>query len=306
MKEERLEILNMLRDGIISVEEAEKLISALDEGRGKTGGDERKENHSRGSFKHKSGFFEDFDRGFAGFGKAMGDLFGGFADMGRFHDFEHVKRNSDSIAPDEGDRLDISQQGRGIFRSGSDLTLLPSSDGEIHVGSEDDAYEVMRKDHKIALLCSGDTSVSIPEKIESVSVHIFNGDMSASDLSIPVNLETFNGQISVTGCGEIGYVKTVSGSIQVRLPEASRGLSEIQTVSGHINLLLPGDFNGIVETATISGEILCPSEDNIERVGIPGDIQSGMEFRFGNGDDGRRISCKTVSGDVVIEYADPE
>lgn len=331
MKDERLEILKMLQEGVISVEEAEKLLSAMNDGEQKN-----REKEQRGpragkaygpGFGHSHGhgpggnrrrgfnenyfcgeFFTDFDKGFANFGKAMGDIFGGLSDRGRFRDFETVSHMGNNIIPREGDRLEISQQSKGFFKGGCDISLVPSGDEALYLDPRsENSYEILRKGNVLAILCSDDCEISIPAGLEEVSVHLFNGGMEALNLDMPINLETFNGDIDVRNCARPGQLKTVSGDIETSLKKDCKGKMEINTVSGDIRLFLDRTFSGTVESRTISGDINCLVKENVTSRRDSGDFQSSVIYTINGGDEDNKVRCKTVSGNVEIEnYADTD
>ncbi|MBB6480102.1 SHOCT-like domain-containing protein [Spirochaeta isovalerica] len=294
MKEERLEILKMLQEGIISAEEAEKLLSALDKGEK----DSRHRHNSEETFSFGN-FFSNFDKGFSDLGKAVGDLFENISISGKYRDFTPVAMEDNRFTPGEGVRIEISQPGRGFFNGNSDISVIASPDKAIHIIEGD--CEVLRKNGVIALLCSEDCKITIPENMGEVAVQLFNGSIEIDRIDAPVRVETVNGDIVLKNCSRPAKLKTVSGRIESRISGKYKGKMELNTVSGKIGLFIPRSFSGLCESTTISGNVSCHVRENMAEERGSEDFRKSVHFRFGEGDRTNKVLCRTVSGNVELE-----
>ncbi len=150
MKEERIEILKMLHEGLISVEDAEKLLSALNSGKDKTEKQSNKHNANPfdGSF-FGEGLINEIDKGLSGIGKVFGGVFGHSGDM-HFPGYESVVTTDGLITVEPGDILEIRQQIGRPLNGSCDLELSAASGENIEVDSSSEgSFEVKRKEHKI-------------------------------------------------------------------------------------------------------------------------------------------------------------
>ncbi len=136
MKDERMEILKMVADKVISVEEGERLLRALDKsarraGAGRSGHHGPRHRHhgdwDLGERLGEMGFrMQEF------FDNAFGSMFG---DEYWFDGYETVTGPAEDIVLDEEATLVISNP-RHMYRSGSgDIRISPSSDEHLRLSS---------------------------------------------------------------------------------------------------------------------------------------------------------------------------
>ena len=171
MKEERMEILNMLKDGTISAEEAERLLRALEEG-GET--HHRSETRHRHSHDFGSGDFSsirELGRAFRGFGKTFGSAMRSaasgakpFARLDDLEDYEDVGIAVDGQPLAEESRL-VARQ---IRDSHGDLELYESEDGLLRVKTDGSA-RLKRKGNEYVLVLDDDCELQVPRSCASMT-----------------------------------------------------------------------------------------------------------------------------------------
>lgn len=312
MKEERIEILKMLQDGVITVDDAEKLLSALNSGEEKSRSEaqyKRNRDHSFDGNFFGGTFFKELDKGLSGLGKMFEGKFDNFRDIhpyksndNTYRDFESVYTENGRIIIEQGDILEIRQQIKP-GRSGScDIELNQSNGKDILVdGDEDNSYEVKRKDDTIVVICYDDCRISIPEGLRETSVKLINGDMEIRDINCPFRAETLNGDISIKDCMKVNYVKSLSGDIECKISDFFEGICDISTLSGDVVLSLPDCYSGMINAKAMSGEIICELDGDVFIKKESNMIQEKQVIEINKGSSENSINCSTLSGDITIE-----
>ncbi len=316
MKEERLEILKMLQDNVISVEEAEKLLSALNTGKDQANQKDAGKKRSKHSFDGDmfgensfNSFFDNFDKGMSKFGKAMGNMCGNWdkeknflKPLSGFDDYEKINIIDNQIIPQDGDKLKICQQPNKLFNSGCDITLNVSNNDYIQINSDDyNSFELLKKDNTLLILLFDDCHISIPENLVDVSVNLYNGDIDISGLTNPVCIETLNGDIQIKECSNPYYIKSLNGDLDITIDMFHKGKSGIATLSGDISLSIPDNFSGVINASAMSGDIECKIEDKITMKWDRNFVQQKLHAEIDNGIESNTIKCSTLSGDIIIE-----
>ena len=304
MKEERIEILKMLHEGLISVEDAEKLLSALNSGKDKTEKQYNKHNANPfdGSF-FGEGLINEIDKGLSGIGKVFEGVFGHSGDQ-HFPGYESVFTTDGLITVESGDILEIRQQTDRRLNGSCDIELRASSGKNIEVETSSEGnFEVKRKEHKILILCFDDCEISIPAELLEVTVKLLNGDMEISDIQCTVDAETLNGDINIENCPAPGNIKSLSGDIEMTVPENYQGKSTISTLSGDVQLSLSDSFSGIIDAKAMSGEIACDIESGINIKKESTMVHEKQIIEINEASRENIINCSTLSGDIQIESA---
>ncbi|MEN6365033.1 MAG: DUF4097 family beta strand repeat-containing protein, partial [Rectinema sp.] len=136
----------------------------------------------------------------------------------------------------------------------------------------------------IVSTASGDMSVSdFDGELELTSA---SGGIETSGCSGRQRAKTLSGDIEIDGAEEEVHAETMSGSINVSIEDGDSG-GRIVSVSGDIEVVLPEDADLRLKVSTVSGDI---SFD-----GKP--VHSG-EVRLGSGRG--VLVLQTISGDIVV------
>lgn len=145
---------------------------------------------------------------------------------------------------------------------------------------------------------SVDFEVRVPADVVFEGTMV-SGDVRAEGLRSDVRATTVSGDVFVATSG-VGWGKTVSGDIEIRMGSVDFGDLDFATVSGDIVLHLPPGVGAEVDFESLSGDFETdfPIEVSRRRGRFVG---SEVEGRLGAG--GPRLSFKTVSGDVRLRRA---
>jgi Toastrack DUF4097 len=126
-----------------------------------------------------------------------------------------------------------------------------------------------------------------------------NGGIKAEGLASPVDAETVNGDVRLSGEGS-ARAQTVNGSIHAALARAAGTEPlEFETVNGSIDLQLPADVDADLRAETVNGEIESdfPLEGRSTRHHPPHSARG----RLGSG--GRTLKLETVNGSIEVRKA---
>lgn len=145
---------------------------------------------------------------------------------------------------------------------------------------------------------SVDFEVRVPAEVGFEGTMV-SGDIRAEGLRSDVRARTVSGDVFVATSG-IGWGKTVSGDIEVRMGSADFGDLDFATVSGDIVLHLPPGTGADVEFASLSGDFETDFPIEVSRRSGRF-VGSELQGRLGSG--GPRLTFKTVSGDVRLRRA---
>lgn len=142
-----------------------------------------------------------------------------------------------------------------------------------------------------------DTKVDFIVKVPSgdrLIARTVNGKVEAALKNSDVEANTVNGSINVTGA-RLARAKTVNGSVDVELSDASREMS-FETVNGSIEVTLPASARAELDARTVNGDI---SSD------LPLTVRGTMNKRHIagtiGGAGGPALSLKTVNGGITIK-----
>jgi hypothetical protein len=301
MKDERMEILRMVAEKIISVEEGERLLRALDKGQEES----RERRFERcGPRQHRHGDWNLGERmGEMGFrmqeffDNAFGSVFG---DEYWFEGYEAVKGRAEDINVDADTTLVISNP-RHVYRSGAgDITLSPSADDRLHVlAKERDRFEILRKDKKILILCQEDTAVQVPGKLSKIKLILAKGHTKINGLDSPLEIRLMKGDISVRGAGQPVAIRSMAGDINLDLADSYSGKTEVAAMHGNIDITTGPDFAGKVEARTTHGDIRIQAK-SVKSSASKNAFFRAESIRIGEGDGENQLNLKTMNGNITV------
>ena len=309
MKEERMEILNMLKDGTISAEEAERLLQALESGEQR----ERKSDGKRYGRKRPihsgSGFgvIEELGRTVAGIGKSIGSAVSGAVGSASFDDinpekydaYENVPFTHETEIP--ANATLIIRQRKNRSAHSADIILSKSDSNTLTINADrDEAVQLRVKGDEYVLIIDTDAEVYVPESCAGVSVGLLDGDISVTNFPVPMSVSTMSGDIALSAVTLDGKCATMSGDVSARIVEFAASKSEITSMSGDITLAIPNQWDGVIEATTLSGDISTdmPEAEIEDQSHVVG---TSVRLRVGSGQTTDSIKCATMSGDVSIQ-----
>ena len=301
MKDERMEILRMVADKVISAEEGERLLRALEKGEE----DARARRCAYHGPRHQHhGDWDLGDRlGEMGFrmqeffDNAFGSMFG---DEYWFDGYEPVEGPAENIVLDNDTTLVISNP-KHMYRSGSgDIRISPSPDERLRLSSgERGAFEILRKDKKILVLCKDDLSVQVPRKLARLKLVVAKGKTQIEGLASALEVRSMKGDISVRDASQPVAVRSMAGDVRLEMAGPYAGKTEVSALHGDIDVTLSAGYSGRVEAKTAHGQIrilaqavkTSSSKNTLFR-------QETAEIGTANGQN--LVSLKTMNGDVTV------
>ena len=258
MTEDRRRVLDMLSEGKVSVEEAERLLKALQgtrrvrtpEGGEESRAESRSDNAAGG--EGFAAFGESFEEGFKSFGKNLEALGESFEDG--FEVFDEPGRNRDGRRSMRDDTFTVGDKPRLEVRGFSGRVRVNSgSPGSIRVRAK------LKNPHRVvySAVQEGDR-VKVVARPDSQSGGILPGPFGQHcgvnlEVVVPVatgvDIETSNGPVEVRGTEGGGTLRTSNGRVKV---ERFKGELEATTSNGAVTLKT---FSGSAELATSNSRI---------------------------------------------------
>jgi hypothetical protein len=311
MSEERKEILRMLSEGIIKVDDAEKLLHALDEGERKRAEADR--NRPR-TFRHvfKPGSFNGIGETLAGIGPVIHDAINeameGVQGVVVMADPEEggvpVSAEGGTFDVPSGASLVIRNRGHRHSRGG-DLSIHGAEGGACRFeGPGAGGVRVYRMGDKYILSWpEDDIEVYVPDSAADVSVALKGGDVSAAGVKNRLSVKTMGGDIDLAGVVRDFSVTTMGGDVSIRLDQAWKGQGEGSTMGGDIDLEVPCGTSARIGAVTMGGSIDLPADASqiAEKKSIPG---RRAEIVLGPSDAPESsVRLKTMGGDIDIREA---
>jgi hypothetical protein len=305
MSEERLEVLKMVADKVITVEDAERLLRALDEG-------ERKRSEPRRAEKRVGVVAGAFD----GMGEALGaigevveatiqDAVQGVGELG----FD-VDDLGDAAGPTRfelaaGAALSIRQHGRGSHRGACSLTLLPAEDGVCSVEAEPGADLRTRPDGDRAKIRwrRGALTVRVPPGLGEVEARLLGGELVAHGLSCPLEARTMGGRVEITGVRAPVDARVTGGDLVLGLARDLRGESRASAMGGAVVITVPEGLDARIEATSTGGEVRV--DPGVGRVRREGHRLHGVTVVESGAEAAATIAVKSIGGEVVVKRESP-
>lgn len=294
--EERMRILNLIKEGKISAEEGLKLLDAIEQK-----SEEKK--HKEFVF-HMPHFPKD---AFAGFGK--------FPEM-----VTKIVNDTCSAAVDKvmGESGEISERRfpakeHVVIRAVSgDIDIEGVQSNEIVLDACCGLQKIEAKDNELLLsMISNDIDLKVPTKT-NISISSVSGDINCKEITGNLEIQTVSGDLElekITGKVEIKSasgdieakefsgaidIKTASGDIEVKFSELED--SAIETKSGDISIVLPKKIDAVVEMFSEEGEVKISIDGSYEEL-----RKKNGYLKIGLGDKTKKLYCHTKKGDIEIK-----
>ncbi len=148
---------------------------------------------------------------------------------------------------------------------------------------------------------SNDVSVQFTLRVPTgvnVDVNTVNGEVSITGATAEVAANTVNGGINVRSSGGPVRAQTVNGSIDVAMNNLSNPVDlEYGTVNGSVNLELPSGIGARLDLTTVMGEVHTDFP-----ITVSGTVSS-RRLRGTIGDGNIRIRASTVNGGIAVRRA---
>ncbi len=219
-----------------------------------------------------------------------------------------------TVADDDADRFEISQQGgtirviwdRPLLLGGSpgavNLVVPPDTDAEVDTASAEVVTRVPLGSVRIKS-ASGDSRL-VP--VGELTFNTASGDLALETSSGGINVKTASGDVRVGELGGSSRVNTASGDIRV---DRLSGSLSCHTASGDVEVGL--FLDGVLESNTMSGDLragLRPgTEVDLTANTLTGDVRlPGPGPATADGESPRVvIRAASLSGDVTLRRVQP-
>ncbi len=117
-------------------------------------------------------------------------------------------------------------------------------------------------------------------------VRTASGDVNAESVGGETSVQSASGDVRLGRIARSARIRTASGD--VRIASAASGDVSVNTVSGDVTVGVDAGVGAWLDLATVSGDTSCM---------LPSESQ-------GEADAGLRLTCHTVSGDILIRQGD--
>lgn len=297
MSEERLQILRMLADKTISVDDAERLLRAVEAGDAPA--PQAPPRKGAGPF----GFgIEQIGATINSMGEAIEDVMG---DALEGLGLEGVSGQDSSDVPLEDGGFAIPAGSKLVLRNrkgGATSLVLSGAEGERCTVNPDAVGLRVRKlgGRVLVLWDDGDLRISVPPTVASIKARLMGGGMKAQRVPCPVELKTMGGDLELRELRHSFDVKTMGGAIAASLDASFTGRGRAVTMGGDVQAVVPAGIKVAAQTMGGTVEV---------------DAALGQAVRHGSGG-GQRVEVgpphagaatlvelKTMGGNVRLQSA---
>jgi hypothetical protein len=139
-------------------------------------------------------------------------------------------------------------------------------------------------------------SIKLSNIMGNAEIKTVSGNVSATKINGEIRAGSVSGSLIFRDCeGSLPDLHSTSGSIEAELAVIDQDTSamSLSTVSGNINLYLPDDASFDLDINTVSGEINTEFKVLVESV-------KKNQLRGEVGDGGINIELRTISGDISL------
>ncbi|MBN1425891.1 hypothetical protein JXA88_15180, partial [Candidatus Fermentibacteria bacterium] len=306
--DEQREILKMVADKVITVEEAERLLKALDEG-------SRAQEPRTG--KDRGGVGAAFDA----LGEVISDIgpmvrtavedavsgIGFGADESEETDAEHLPWDGNPLTVAPGTTLEILQlRGRRMsVRRAVELTIEGVPGEECALDAESTAdVRIHRHEGRLSIRWSqGDLRIMVPGTAAKVVAKIMGGSIHTRGVSCPVHLRTMGGTLALEDVLHPFDAKTMGGGIALDLGSGFHGDGRLHTMGGSITATVPVDVSCTVHAVTLGGTIEVDGGlAQVERSKAAG--KQVVNLSLGTGPVTGSLALKTMGGSITVRRTD--
>lgn len=290
MHEARIEILNLLRDGVIGTDEAERLLSALERGerRRRDGGE--------------ASPWEDVAKGMVGIGRTVASTVNQAvrAAFGRARKGEPSataeRLREFTVAP--GARLAVANDS---FRGGA--VRLVGVRGESCRVECDGGVELERDGPDVRLRWRGSgIEVQVPDALGRIQVHTTGGDLVAEGVHPSLRLDTLGGDVRLDGVEGTFEATTLGGDVRIDLSKLA-GDSRVTTMGGSVEVLVDEGCAGLVRARSLGGQVeFEPGLGEVRRA--PDGFAAVGELAIGP-EPHARLDLETAGGRITVRRKTP-
>lgn len=304
------DILKMLADQVITVDEAERLLKALNEGQQRK--DEPHTHHRKpphGFGMGMGGMFESIGDALSDIGpmvkNTMEDVMTGVFgdDLGDLEDEEFI-----DVEPLE-EHYDLGDDTRMVIVSDwkwgpkrGDLRLQGVSGTACRIENAEAQHLRIRRSatHFVIQWSGGPLHVQVPETVSKLRVRSKGGDIHLDGVHCDMSVKTLGGNLSLKDLLKDFRVKTMGGNIVLALNAAWAGNAKIHTMGGDIAMTVPEGVGFEADASTMGGVISVPDEMRQvnSKQNFPG--KNSAKIHAGAGATTSTISLRTMGGNITL------
>ena len=306
------DILKMLSENVISVEDAERLLKALNEGKNRAEGPHSqhwKHHAHHGIGMGMSGMFESIGDALSDIGPmvkntvddVMAGVFGD--DLGDLEDEDFV-----DVEPLE-EQYEISADTRMVIVSDwkwgpkrGDLRIQGVSGNVCRIENAEGQHLRIRRSatHFVVQWSGGPLNVQVPESVTKLRIRSKGGNIRVAALHSDMSVKTLGGDLTLNDLFTDFKVKTMGGDITLTLNAAWNGDAKVHTMGGDITMLVPDNIGFSADASTMGGEISVAGgmRKVNNKQSFPG--KSSAKIHVGADDSSSTISLKTMGGDIKL------
>lgn len=313
MSEAQKEILKMLSDNVITVDEAERLLKALNEGEKRK--EESKSRTTGGSAYSITSVLESVGETLGEIGpmvkNTVEDVITGLLgdDLGDLHGekLEDVEPIEGKYKIEQGMRMMIVNNWKGGAGKG-DL-FIQGIDGNFCriEGESSEHVKVQQDSSQFVIQWSGESlKVEVPQTVAMLGVRAKGGDIRVKQLGCEMNVKTLGGNLELFDLVKDFKAKTMGGNIDLLLLKEWQGKGRAHTVGGNLKLSIPADASLKAEATTMGGAIRVDKEiRQLEsKQFFPG--KSSVKVQVGEENTDSLIALKTMGGDIELRKVQNE
>jgi hypothetical protein len=315
MSDEKREILGMLSDGKIDVDEAERLLLALEAGAKKRG------THDGTGSSRKQQAVQDALNSvrevLAGVGPMVGRVAGEIStEFQKDRNFPgEMEAEELPLLEHEGDRFPVAEGEKLFIRNdkvdgpgGGDLIVTTTADHLcLYQGDGAKNVRILSSSSGPVIRWSGGLlRVQVPAQVAELFAFTLGGDSELTDLPCPAQVKSMGGDLQLTDLGHRFKAKTMGGNIRLKLPVTGDEASEAKTMGGNIRIEVAEESIGTAtEAVTLGGTILVDEElGAIDRGSNLG--KKRVRIDLGEGETKASLKVKTMGGNIEIRRCHDE
>jgi len=295
----------MVADKVISVEEGERLLHAIEQG-------SRRSSESHTDPRGKGTIHSVLDSVGAVMSSigpivsdAVGEAVSGISDLDLpftkeyDSDLDEVILENGMVSMEPGTKLTIKNSRTN--RSGGDIILEAVDDDSCSVWCEEEGGITVRQKGNRASIrwTTGLLKIGVPKTVSELKVSTLGGDISAANLDCSSVLKTMGGDLRLAGISGEFTAKTMGGSVRIAVSPEMRGESKAVTMGGGIDISLPPDASLRIQAVTMGGTISVKETlgARIEGTALG---QQKASIRIGEQSPTGSLSVKTMGGSIAV------
>jgi DUF4097 and DUF4098 domain-containing protein YvlB len=302
--EEKMRILNLLKDGKITAEEAARLLDAVDQ---KSEEKAEREHHIR----FKKHFIPGIEVLPETITKAMATAMSKLQEnIAKLKEQEKKMKENIIMVTECEDKKYPAKSNVTVHTVSGDVEIEGGSYSEISLDCGGMRKDEERDDELVCSSVSEAIGLTTPEKI-NLSISTVSGDIDITNITGTIDCESVSGDLQLdniigkiifkSASGDIeahefkGSVETKGASSDIEIDYLELDDSNIDTKSGDISITLPKKTDAIIEMYSDKGDIIIDDLHNFEEL----DKKEGY-LKIGLGKQTKTVLLKTKSGDIEV------